>query len=405
MFGGQEPIPPVNRRNFYGLADKRLREDRRLHRHHPGRLQVQRRLPPAQRDPLRLVRAPGPPRGAPAPGGRPQPAAEHRERHGHAPPAGQRGVDRRQQPGRRRQVVGPGASRARSPPASRSATRRSTSRGGPSPRRSRPSSTPTPSGPCRTPSGSSPPSPTAMRSAPGSTRSTICPSPSGCASWPACAGTTGTPAPTSTSPSPWRTSPTVTNAWNPRLGLVVEPTKSQMYYFTYGTSSNPSAEALSQTLNAANQNLDPETEPVVRAGRQVDPVREARHQRRPVPDREDQCAHHRSRHRASWTLDGKQRVRRLRDLRAGGDPQGLEDLRRVHLPEPEDRSRRSTSRTACPSRATCSPTCPESSVNLWTTYNFTWHWPIQVGGGAIYASKRYANATNSRRRPATSPAT
>ena len=31
-----------------------------------------------------------------------------------------------------------------------------------------------------------------------------------------------------------------------------------MYYFTYGTSSNPSAEALSQTLNAANQNLDPE---------------------------------------------------------------------------------------------------------------------------------------------------
>jgi catecholate siderophore receptor len=65
------------------------------------------------------------------------------------------------------------------------------------------------------------------------------------------------PAPTSTS-GPGGTLSTSSSTWNPRLGLVLEPTKNQMYYFTYGTSSNPSGEVLSQTLNAANQNLDPE---------------------------------------------------------------------------------------------------------------------------------------------------
>ena len=40
------------------------------------------------------------------------------------------------------------------------------------------------------------------------------------------------------------------------------------------------------------------------------------------------------------------------------------------------------------------PNVPQSSATLWTTYNFTWHWPIQFGGGAVYSSKRYANASN-----------
>ena len=126
----------------------------------------------------------------------------------------------------------------------------------------------------------------------------------------------------------------VTNAWNPRLGLVVEPTKSQMYYFTYGTSSNPSAEALSQTLNAANQNLDPENNQSFELGakwtlfdklginaalfriektnaRTVDPVT------------------------GIVELDGKQRVDGFEISAPGGDPQGLAGLRRVHLPNPK----------------------------------------------------------------------
>jgi catecholate siderophore receptor len=40
--------------------------------------------------------------------------------------------------------------------------------------------------------------------------------------------------------------------WNPRAGIVWQPTKAQSYYFSYGTSFNPSAEAFSLAANTAN---------------------------------------------------------------------------------------------------------------------------------------------------------
>lgn len=44
--------------------------------------------------------------------------------------------------------------------------------------------------------------------------------------------------------------------WNPRAGLVWQPTKAQSYYFSYGTSFNPSAETYS--LSATTNNIAPE---------------------------------------------------------------------------------------------------------------------------------------------------
>lgn len=44
--------------------------------------------------------------------------------------------------------------------------------------------------------------------------------------------------------------------WSPRAGLVWQPDKAQTYYFSYGTSFNPSAESLS--ISEANANLPPE---------------------------------------------------------------------------------------------------------------------------------------------------
>lgn len=44
--------------------------------------------------------------------------------------------------------------------------------------------------------------------------------------------------------------------WNPRAGIVWQPTKAQSYYFSYGTSFNPSAEAYS--LSEATNTLPPE---------------------------------------------------------------------------------------------------------------------------------------------------
>ena len=47
----------------------------------------------------------------------------------------------------------------------------------------------------------------------------------------------------------------VDNLWSPRASIVVKPTKNGRVYFSYGTSFDPSAEALA--LNAANADLGP----------------------------------------------------------------------------------------------------------------------------------------------------
>ncbi len=56
--------------------------------------------------------------------------------------------------------------------------------------------------------------------------------------------------------------------WSPRGGLVYQPIKSQSYYFSYGNSFNPSAEALS--LNATTANLPPETNNNYEIGAKLD---------------------------------------------------------------------------------------------------------------------------------------
>ena len=56
--------------------------------------------------------------------------------------------------------------------------------------------------------------------------------------------------------------------WSPRGGIVWQPTDWQSYYFSYGSSFNPSAEALS--LNVANGNLPPEDNRNFEVGAKLD---------------------------------------------------------------------------------------------------------------------------------------
>ena len=56
--------------------------------------------------------------------------------------------------------------------------------------------------------------------------------------------------------------------WSPRSGIVWQPTDWQSYYFSYGSSFNPSAEALS--LNVANGNLPPEDNRNFEVGAKLD---------------------------------------------------------------------------------------------------------------------------------------
>lgn len=82
----------------------------------------------------------------------------------------------------------------------------------------------------------------------------------------------------------------IDHQWNPRAGIVWQPTKTQSYYFSYGTSFNPSAEAYS--LSEATNTLPPEKNRNFEIGAKYDLVRrQARRDRRAVPARRIQCPH------------------------------------------------------------------------------------------------------------------
>jgi len=182
------------------------------------------------------------------------------------------------------------------------------------------------------------------------------------------------------------------NSWNPRLGLVLEPTKSQMYYFTYGTSANPSGEILSQTLTAANQNLDPENNQSFELGAKWTlfeklGINAALFRLEKINARTTDPA------TGLVELAGTQRVDGFEISAAGEILKGWQIFGGYTFLNPQIIEAIDV-QNGVPIQGNVLPNVPQSSATLWTTYNFTWHWPMQVGGGAVYASKRYANASN-----------
>ncbi len=165
-----------------------------------------------------------------------------------------------------------------------------------------------------------------------------------------------------------------------------------MYYFTYGTSSNPSAEMLSQTLNAANQNLDPEKNQSFELGAKWTlfdklGINAALFRIEKTNARTTDPA------TGVVELEGKQRVDGFEISAAGEILKGWQIFAGYTYLNPKIVDAVDV-QNGVPIQGNYLPNVPQSSATLWTTYNFTWHWPIQVGGGAIYASKRYANASN-----------
>jgi catecholate siderophore receptor len=61
-------------------------------------------------------------------------------------------------------------------------------------------------------------------------------------------------------PQPAQPAPQNDRMWSPRAGVIFQPTEQQSYYVSYGTSFNPTAEAITQSSGntAANASLEPE---------------------------------------------------------------------------------------------------------------------------------------------------
>lgn len=177
---------------------------------------------------------------------------------------------------------------------------------------------------------------------------------------------------------------------SPRAALVFQPTAAQTYYFSYGTSFNPSAEAL--TLAANNVNADPEESRTFELGAKWELLRNALSFRTALFQIDKTNARTADPVLGVMVLEGEQRVRGFE----------LEAIGRI-LP----RWQVFAGYTYLDSRAVEAlevgvegkrlANVPEHSASLWTTYDIGERW--QVGGGLVYVGERFANNTNTNRVP------
>lgn len=178
-------------------------------------------------------------------------------------------------------------------------------------------------------------------------------------------------------------------ALSPRAALVFLPTKEQTYYFSYGTSFNPSAEALVLALN--NASTEPEKNETFELGAKWDLLNGALGIRTAVFRTYKNNARTTDPVLGVQVTEGKQRVQGFelevvgQILRAWNVFLGYAYLDSRVLDSLDIQNN-------VPVEGKRLANVPEHSASLWTTYDITSQW--QVGGGAFFVDKRYANTDN-----------
>jgi catecholate siderophore receptor len=178
-------------------------------------------------------------------------------------------------------------------------------------------------------------------------------------------------------------------ALSPRAALVFLPTKEQTYYFSYGTSFNPSAEALVLALN--NAGTEPEKNETFELGAKWDLLNGALGIRTAVFRTYKNNARTTDPVLGIQVTEGKQRVQGFELEVVGQILRGWN----VFLGYAYLDSRVLDSldiQNGVPVEGKRLANVPEHSASLWTTYDITNQW--QVGGGAVFVDKRYANTDN-----------
>jgi catecholate siderophore receptor len=168
-----------------------------------------------------------------------------------------------------------------------------------------------------------------------------------------------------------------------RAGVIYQPTDWQSYYFSYGTSFDPSLEAL--TVTNLTQNLAPEHTKSYEVGGKWDllggnlSVTSALFQQEMDNARTQSSS-------GEYTLDGDIRVRGfqagvtghlLPNWQVFGGYTYMDALILRALDGTQGHTPANT---------------PRNTLTLWTTYDLTPHW--EIGGGPTYMSARYAANTN-----------
>lgn len=178
---------------------------------------------------------------------------------------------------------------------------------------------------------------------------------------------------------------------NPRVGVIYQPSDTQSYYVSYGSSFNPSAEAVTQSATTAF--LDPEKNRSYEAGAKLD-FMEGNLSFNTAVFRV-QKTNARTTLDGKTTLDGDVRVQGVELGVVGRIAPAFQVLAGYTFLDGEvlksvDRSGSGTA--ASPyffSQGKTLQNTPRHSASVWSTYSFLGNW--EAGGGLVYSSKRYVN--------------
>jgi catecholate siderophore receptor len=175
-----------------------------------------------------------------------------------------------------------------------------------------------------------------------------------------------------------------------RSGLIFQPSLAQSYYVSYGTSFNPSLEAL--TLTTGQQSLEPETNKSYELGGKWD----LKNGDLSLSSAVFQTDKSNARSQVSpgvFELTGDVRVRGFEAGAAGRITRRWQVLAGYTYLDPKIVKASSIDATQGNTLANT----PRHSTSLWTTYNVTPEW--EVGTGVSYMSERFANNNNAVKVP------
>lgn len=175
-----------------------------------------------------------------------------------------------------------------------------------------------------------------------------------------------------------------------RAGVIWQPTESQSYYLSYGTSFNPSAETVTQSASTAA--LDPEKNRSYELGAKIDIMQGNLSFNGALFNVNKENARTTDPVTRITTLDGDVRVRGAElgvvgrispawQVLAGYTLLDSEVVKSLDVGTGFDAGIRSQAKTL--------QNTPRHNASLWTTYSFLQNW--EAGGGLVYASDRYVN--------------
>ena len=170
-----------------------------------------------------------------------------------------------------------------------------------------------------------------------------------------------------------------------RLGTIWQPDTAQSYYVSYGTSFDPSLEQLTGTVG--QQNLDPEKNRSYELGGKWDLM----NKNLLLTSAIFQIQKENARSQIStgvYALEGTVRVNGFRAGITGNLSKEWQVAMNYSYLDAKVVDASSIDGTLGKIPANT----PRNTLTAWTTYEVAPHW--EIGGGPVYMSKRYANATN-----------